>query len=176
MPDTTERKTPINALGAAIERALGEAPVADVLSVLTGAFISLTVEVVRRHGHDVQQDIKVNGGPRRDITIHAPKPAGEAQRTEEQASSGAPPADTSTATVLGALRDALSVCTSVTTSRHRLVVTEGCKLYAQTAEWCEWLEQEVAPKVEAAIQLIEGKSPLQAMKPMPSQPATTVAA
>ena len=66
-------KNDINRLGAAIERALDTAPVADVLSVLTGAFVSLTLEVVRRNGHDASGAIKVDGGPNRDITIHAPK-------------------------------------------------------------------------------------------------------
>ncbi|HDR8991461.1 hypothetical protein [Burkholderia vietnamiensis] len=66
----------IEKLGAAIEAALDEAPVSDVLSVLTGAFVGLAVELVRRHGHDVIQEIKVNGGQQRDITIHAPKEPG----------------------------------------------------------------------------------------------------
>ncbi|WP_371438341.1 hypothetical protein [Polaromonas sp.] len=66
----------IDKLGAAIERALDEAPVSDVLSVLTGAFVGLTVELVRRQGHDVAEEIKVAGGRQRDITIHAPKELG----------------------------------------------------------------------------------------------------
>jgi hypothetical protein len=68
----------IENLGAAISRALDEAPVSDVLSILTGAFVALTVELVRRQGHDVSQKIEVDGGPERDVTIHAPK----AQRME----------------------------------------------------------------------------------------------
>jgi len=60
-------------LGDAIRRALDEEPVADVLSVLTGAFVSLTVELVRRQGHDVNQKIEIDGRTERDITIHAPK-------------------------------------------------------------------------------------------------------
>lgn len=63
----------IERLGAAIERALDKAPVADVLSVLTGAFVSLTAEVVRSNGHDASGQITVDGGPNRDITIHAVK-------------------------------------------------------------------------------------------------------
>ncbi|WJN78750.1 hypothetical protein [Burkholderia anthina] len=63
----------IEKLGGAIESALDQAPVSDVLSILTGAFVGLTVELVRRQGHDVALEIKVNGGPQRDITIHAPK-------------------------------------------------------------------------------------------------------
>lgn len=57
----------------AIKRALEEVPVADVLSVLTGAFVGLTVEVVRRQGHEAEKTITVDGGDKRDITIHAGK-------------------------------------------------------------------------------------------------------
>jgi hypothetical protein len=68
-----EQHSAMENLGAAIRRALDEAPVSDVLSLLTGAFVALTVELVRRQGHDVSQKIEVNGGQERDITIHAPK-------------------------------------------------------------------------------------------------------
>lgn len=71
-----EQMSAIEKLGVAIEAALDEAPVSDVLSVLTGAFVGLAVELVRRHGHDDIQEIKVNGGQQRDITIHAPKEPG----------------------------------------------------------------------------------------------------
>jgi hypothetical protein len=60
-------------LGNAVERALGEAPVSDVLTVLTGAFVALTVEVVRRGGHDSLKTITVDSKGQRDITIHAGK-------------------------------------------------------------------------------------------------------
>ncbi|WP_334043656.1 hypothetical protein [Burkholderia ambifaria] len=63
----------IERLSAAIEAALDHAPVSDVLSVLTGAFVGLTIELVRRQGYDVAKEIKVDGGAQRDITIHAPK-------------------------------------------------------------------------------------------------------
>lgn len=63
----------IENLESAISRALDEAPVSAVLSILTGAFVGLTVELVRRQGHDVSQKIEVVGGQERDITIHAPK-------------------------------------------------------------------------------------------------------
>lgn len=66
-------QTALGKLGAAIEHALAEAPVSDVLAILTGAFVGLTVELVRRQGHDVSKEIKVDGGHNRDITIHAPK-------------------------------------------------------------------------------------------------------
>ena len=63
----------IENLGAAIERALDECSVQDVLSLLTGSFFGLTVELVRRQGHDVNKQITVDGGAERDITIHSPK-------------------------------------------------------------------------------------------------------
>lgn len=63
----------LDKLGGAIERAICDAPIADVLTVLTGAFVSLTLEVVRRGGHDASGAIQIDGGPNRDITIHAPK-------------------------------------------------------------------------------------------------------
>ena len=68
-----EKRGAIDKLGAAIELALDEAPASDVLSVLSGAFVGLTVELVRRQGHDVSKEIKVDGGRQRDVTIHAPK-------------------------------------------------------------------------------------------------------
>ncbi len=65
--------TPIEKLGQAISDSLDEAPAADVLTILTGAFVGLTVEMVRRQGHDIGKVITVDGGKERDITIHAPK-------------------------------------------------------------------------------------------------------
>jgi hypothetical protein len=63
----------IKRLDETIRQALAEEPVADVLAIVTGAFVGLTVELVRRQGHDVNKEIKVDGGTQRDITIHAPK-------------------------------------------------------------------------------------------------------
>lgn len=68
----------VDALGAAIERALDDAPVSDVLSVITGTFVSLVAELTRRAGHDANEQIKVDGGAQRDITIHAAKVANDA--------------------------------------------------------------------------------------------------
>lgn len=65
--------TPIEKLGQAITDALDEAPAADVLTIITGAFVGLTLEVVRRAGHDTGEAITVDGGKERDITVHAPK-------------------------------------------------------------------------------------------------------
>lgn len=63
----------IEKLGDAIETAVGEAPTQDVLAALIGHFVGLTVELVRRQGHDVNKPIKIDGGTGRDITIHEPK-------------------------------------------------------------------------------------------------------
>lgn len=60
-------------LGAAIERALDECPVSDVLSVLTGSLVGLAVELVRRQGEDINKSITLDGGDQRDITISPPK-------------------------------------------------------------------------------------------------------
>jgi hypothetical protein len=49
------------------------------------------------------------------------------------------------------LKEALSVCSSVSISQDRKVVVDGCVSYRQTEEWCKWLEQEVEPKIRAAI-------------------------
>lgn len=60
------------------EKALLELAGEDVstaLSVLTGCFVSLTLEVLRRKGHVPEGDIEIDGGDQRDITIHPPKTA-----------------------------------------------------------------------------------------------------
>lgn len=62
----------IEDLDKAISDALDTCVTADVLSVLTGALVGLTVELVRRKGEDVGATIKIEGGER-DITIHPPK-------------------------------------------------------------------------------------------------------
>ncbi|WP_175946713.1 hypothetical protein [Burkholderia pyrrocinia] len=66
-------RTAIDALGEAIDRALDDAPVTDVLAFVTGVFVGLTLELVRREGHDVNKEIRIDGVEQRDITIHAPK-------------------------------------------------------------------------------------------------------
>ncbi|MBN6728508.1 hypothetical protein [Burkholderia multivorans] len=63
----------IEALGEAIDRALDDAPVTDVLAFVTGVFVGLTLELVRREGHDVNKEIRIDGVEQRDITIHALK-------------------------------------------------------------------------------------------------------
>lgn len=65
--------TPLEKLGQAISDTLDTEPADDVLSIIANTFVGLTVELVRRAGHDVSTAITVNGGEHRDITIHAPK-------------------------------------------------------------------------------------------------------
>lgn len=64
----------LDQLAEAITAALDEEPAGDVLAVLTGAFVSLTLELVRRQGHEADKSVTIDGGKNRDITIHAPKP------------------------------------------------------------------------------------------------------
>lgn len=60
------------------------------LSVLTGCFVSLTLEVLRRKGHVPDGDIKIDGGDQRDITIHPPKVPPNAEVTGSPALSASP--------------------------------------------------------------------------------------
>lgn len=60
-------------LNAAIVRALRGVPENVALTVLTGAFVGLVVELGRRQGHDMSREISIDGGQLRDITIHAEK-------------------------------------------------------------------------------------------------------
>lgn len=48
---------------------------ADALSIASGVFVSLTLNLVRSSGRDIDREIKVGGGANRDITIGAPKNA-----------------------------------------------------------------------------------------------------
>ena len=62
----------IERLGAAIEEALDSAPMADVLSVVTGTFVALVVELCRSAGEDPEKQITIEGpDTQRGITIHA---------------------------------------------------------------------------------------------------------
>lgn len=63
----------LNKLSDAIAQALKTHPAADVLTIITGCFVGLTLELVRRSGNDVEKEITINGGKQRDVTIHAPK-------------------------------------------------------------------------------------------------------
>lgn len=57
--------------------------VATALSVLTGCFVSLTLEVLRRKGHVPDGDIHIDGGDQRDITIHPQKKTNAEARKDE---------------------------------------------------------------------------------------------
>lgn len=43
------------------------------LSIVTSAFVSITLETIRRRGFEPDGEVKIDGGKERDITIHAPK-------------------------------------------------------------------------------------------------------
>ena len=60
-------------MGEAIERAIEECHVSDVLSMLASALVGLTVELVRRQGEDTNKPITIDGEAVRAITIHPPK-------------------------------------------------------------------------------------------------------
>lgn len=68
-----ENAAALEKLADAVGKAIESADINDVLGFLTGVFVSLTVEIVRRDGHDVNKPIMVDGGKNRDITIHPPK-------------------------------------------------------------------------------------------------------
>lgn len=65
-------------LRAAVHTALSECPVDEVLSVLVGSFVGLTVELVRRQGHDTNTAITFDGGNKRTVTISAQQEASNA--------------------------------------------------------------------------------------------------
>lgn len=50
-----------------------EEDVQTALCLLTGAFVGLTLELIRREGNDPIGDVLIDGGECRDITIHAAK-------------------------------------------------------------------------------------------------------
>jgi hypothetical protein len=56
-----------------LTKALDEAPLNDVLSTVTGMFVTLITDVCKHKGHDDSLPITVDGGDNRDITIHPPK-------------------------------------------------------------------------------------------------------
>jgi ketosteroid isomerase-like protein len=66
-------KVAIERLGDAIATAVQTADIQDVLALLTGAFVSLTLEMLRREGHEPTGAIRLDGGENRDITIHESK-------------------------------------------------------------------------------------------------------
>lgn len=68
---------------------------------------------------------------------------------------------------LEALKDALSVCRSVSTCKTRRTREDGVTMYGQTEEWCRWVEDEVGPKVNAA-----GDALMAALAEQDEEPAT----
>lgn len=63
----------LKGIDAAIARALAKDPVYEVLSLLIGHFVGLTVELASRRGADETKPITLTSGDQRDITIHPPK-------------------------------------------------------------------------------------------------------
>jgi hypothetical protein len=59
--------------------ALAQQDLVTALQLATGTFVSLLVAVMKRHGHDANKEIKVDGGANRDITVHAAKPRATTQ-------------------------------------------------------------------------------------------------
>ena len=57
----------------AIDKALDDGHVSDVLSVLTGMVVGLMLELCRREGHDTNGPVTIDGGDNRDLTIGPPK-------------------------------------------------------------------------------------------------------
>lgn len=72
---TSAPQSAVDAAVDAIERAV-DADWARTLSVLTGAFVGLAVAATRAQGHDADQEIRIDGGSARDITIHEKKGGG----------------------------------------------------------------------------------------------------
>ena len=72
-PAAPRKLSALEDLGDAISDALDECPAADVLSVLISALVGLTVELVRRQGHDATMSITLAGGEQRDVIISAAK-------------------------------------------------------------------------------------------------------
>lgn len=56
----------------ALTRMIERSP-AEALSIVTGAFVSLTLSLLRAQGHEPDGEVRINGGENRDITIHAAK-------------------------------------------------------------------------------------------------------
>lgn len=72
---------------------------------------------------------------------------------------------TTTDKLAEALQDGLSVCNSVSMAAGRRVVIDGCVLYAQTEEWCQWAKKEVRPRLQTALNAHDAE---QAAKAVPA--------
>ncbi len=60
--------------------------------------------------------------------------------------------------LLAASLDALSICASVNMSPDRRVMRDGCTLFSQTEEWCQWAQGEVQSNLRAVLAKIEATS------------------
>ena len=49
------------------------------------------------------------------------------------------------------LRCAAGACNSTLTIPSRSVVIDGCQMYAQTQEWCEWVQDEILETIKDCI-------------------------
>lgn len=56
----------------AVDRLVDESP-KIALEIITGYFVGLITSLLTAHGKDADQEIVINGGASRDITIHAVK-------------------------------------------------------------------------------------------------------
>lgn len=63
----------IEDLATAIDRAIDDCPIDEVVSVITGAFVSMLIGIVRHKGGNPDQQIDIDGGENRNITIHPTK-------------------------------------------------------------------------------------------------------
>lgn len=63
----------LDRLGDAVETALDEHQVSEVLSVLLGCTVGLVVALAQNKGINPDEQITIDGGDSRDVTIHAKK-------------------------------------------------------------------------------------------------------
>ena len=63
----------LDQLAQAVDAALDECEVSEVLSVLLGCTVGLVIALARDRGADPDKQITIDGGTSRDITIHAKK-------------------------------------------------------------------------------------------------------
>jgi len=68
----------LDSIGDAVAEALRTEPAETVAAIVTGIFVALTIELCRRHGSDVNNQININGCGSRNITIHPPEQEGGA--------------------------------------------------------------------------------------------------
>lgn len=66
---------------AALDTFVEEAEADVALALITGAFVGLVKAVMESNGLDTGGEILIQGGPNRDITIHAEKPKATAEET-----------------------------------------------------------------------------------------------